>query len=322
MSTTVSSKEGRLWSDIRSSNDERFNNINLNSNDRKSYNNDKSEKTLSTWPNHQNKSAGGNVNEYYDPWEKKNKEYYDPWERSDKRDMLNGSYFAGVEKDNGINGRGNNFNDVNSGSTLSLHITNYGNSIKLESNGSFSEDKSKTNKMIHGNSCKNFVINSTKNTDCFEIPRQQNDTPSVPEIMKFKASQKLLHPNSLNPRPIQLEDYHWHIRLKIYEYIAANARRIFGIKSANLGEQAYSRLVQLSQIAPQPVGQNLYAGNDDLWALAEMLECNIYTYVPDAHPAYPALNPYFKNNKKIKGAPTLFLLYINSNHFEPIVQFM
>uniref|UniRef100_A0A914QC94 OTU domain-containing protein n=1 Tax=Panagrolaimus davidi TaxID=227884 RepID=A0A914QC94_9BILA len=119
-----------------------------------------------------------------------------------------------------------------------------------------------------------------------------------------------------------VEDYHWHIRLKIYEYIAANARRIFGIKSANLGEQACSRLVQLNQIAPQPVGQNLYAGNDDLWALAEMLECNIYTYVPEAHPAYPALNPYFKNNKKIKGAPTLFLLYINSNHFEPIVQFM
>uniref|UniRef100_A0A914YK64 OTU domain-containing protein n=1 Tax=Panagrolaimus superbus TaxID=310955 RepID=A0A914YK64_9BILA len=118
-----------------------------------------------------------------------------------------------------------------------------------------------------------------------------------------------------------VEDYHWHIRLKIYEYISYNGENIYGIRSAELAREYYVKYQHLLNVPPQPVNQDLYAGNDDFYALADMLECNIYTYTPDPLPSYPNVNSHFKDNIKINGAPTLFLMYLNNNHYEPIISF-
>uniref|UniRef100_A0A914PYH5 OTU domain-containing protein n=1 Tax=Panagrolaimus davidi TaxID=227884 RepID=A0A914PYH5_9BILA len=118
------------------------------------------------------------------------------------------------------------------------------------------------------------------------------------------------------------EDFHWQIRLKIYEYIAQHGHHIFGIRSANIAHENYLKFQRLSNMTPRPVNSTLYAGSDDFYALADMLEANVYTYTPTPQRSFPNVSPHFKNNVKIQEAPTLFLMYLNNNHFEPIILFV
>uniref|UniRef100_A0A914QLL4 OTU domain-containing protein n=1 Tax=Panagrolaimus davidi TaxID=227884 RepID=A0A914QLL4_9BILA len=118
-----------------------------------------------------------------------------------------------------------------------------------------------------------------------------------------------------------VERFHWQIRLKIYEYISQHGHLIYGIRSANIAYENNLKFQRLSKMKPRPVNQDLYAGNDDFFALADMLDANVYTYTPTPQRSFPNISPHFKNNAKIKGAPTLFLI-IHQNYYPnmPIYQ--
>uniref|UniRef100_A0AC34FV31 Uncharacterized protein n=1 Tax=Panagrolaimus sp. ES5 TaxID=591445 RepID=A0AC34FV31_9BILA len=92
-------------------------------------------------------------------------------------------------------------NSANS-STLSLHIEVYENFVetKKELNGNEKEDneseksdftrKLQITKQI-------FIGSPSLIQNHFEFPRQQEDQTDQPELMQFKASQRLLNPNHL-----------------------------------------------------------------------------------------------------------------------------
>uniref|UniRef100_A0AC34G538 Uncharacterized protein n=1 Tax=Panagrolaimus sp. ES5 TaxID=591445 RepID=A0AC34G538_9BILA len=88
-------------------------------------------------------------------------------------------------------------------STLSLHINAYENSNEAsggDSNDKFRFGRSRNSKTFNKirNSVKQYFGKSSSLTILFEIPRQQDDPlNSTPEIMEFKASQKLLNPNKV-----------------------------------------------------------------------------------------------------------------------------
>uniref|UniRef100_A0A914Q8S2 Uncharacterized protein n=1 Tax=Panagrolaimus davidi TaxID=227884 RepID=A0A914Q8S2_9BILA len=81
----------------------------------------------------------------------------------------------------------------NNGSTFSLHISAFKNSVEIENGQNYENDAKKLKpKTI----AETFEVN-LKNS--FEIPRQQedDDTYCEPEISQFRAGQRLLNPNQL-----------------------------------------------------------------------------------------------------------------------------
>uniref|UniRef100_A0A914PJT1 Kinesin-like protein n=1 Tax=Panagrolaimus davidi TaxID=227884 RepID=A0A914PJT1_9BILA len=118
------------------------------------------------------------------------------WKKCDKNDLqLFHHHSFGNEKQK------QKFNQVEemsfaNNSTLSLHISAYENSIKSADNNLNVEKSSKTcNEMENSLQHSNSLLSTA-----FEIPRQQRDVPSTPEVMQFKSSQKLLNFNGSNAK--------------------------------------------------------------------------------------------------------------------------
>uniref|UniRef100_A0AC34GSK7 K Homology domain-containing protein n=1 Tax=Panagrolaimus sp. ES5 TaxID=591445 RepID=A0AC34GSK7_9BILA len=89
--------------------------------------------------------------------------------------------------------------ESNNNSTLSLHIAAYENSMEDSTESGEEEgikkqvDKSMIKKWKSGKNFFTGSVNIIQNP--FELPRQQESIKKEPEIMQFKASQKLLNPN-------------------------------------------------------------------------------------------------------------------------------
>uniref|UniRef100_A0A914P7C6 Uncharacterized protein n=1 Tax=Panagrolaimus davidi TaxID=227884 RepID=A0A914P7C6_9BILA len=85
---------------------------------------------------------------------------------------------------------GNISNTLNS-STLSLHIADYKNSVKAVASKEIGDENV-------GLKRKSFL--NSVNQNPFEFPRQQSgDKPAEPELIRFRASQRLLNPNRKRP---------------------------------------------------------------------------------------------------------------------------
>uniref|UniRef100_A0A914QU68 Uncharacterized protein n=1 Tax=Panagrolaimus davidi TaxID=227884 RepID=A0A914QU68_9BILA len=82
----------------------------------------------------------------------------------------------------------------NSSSTISLHIAAYENFVEDDKSIDKSEGIKIQEKHGFGKVWKNAMQHGSTTKSAFEIPRQQNDEPMKPEVMQFKASQKLLNP--------------------------------------------------------------------------------------------------------------------------------
>uniref|UniRef100_A0A914Z9N3 Uncharacterized protein n=1 Tax=Panagrolaimus superbus TaxID=310955 RepID=A0A914Z9N3_9BILA len=81
-------------------------------------------------------------------------------------------------------------------STLSLRIAGYEAAIELV----YSSDNFSSNRADEVKSrLKKKLIKKAANNDAFEIPRQQKEQPKTPEIMQFKANQKVINPNEKSP---------------------------------------------------------------------------------------------------------------------------
>uniref|UniRef100_A0AC34FZU1 Uncharacterized protein n=1 Tax=Panagrolaimus sp. ES5 TaxID=591445 RepID=A0AC34FZU1_9BILA len=95
--------------------------------------------------------------------------------------------------------------DLNN-STLSLHIAAYENSNEDSDGGETESFKSKNQKTTLNKKWKTskqaFNSSSLFDQNLFELPRQQKDQSSNnPEVMQFKASQRLRNPNDENTAP-------------------------------------------------------------------------------------------------------------------------
>uniref|UniRef100_A0AC34FL98 Uncharacterized protein n=1 Tax=Panagrolaimus sp. ES5 TaxID=591445 RepID=A0AC34FL98_9BILA len=87
-------------------------------------------------------------------------------------------------------------NSVNS-STLSLHITAYENSNEADTADTECRGNKTLAKKLE-NIKQGFVGTSSFTQNPFEFPRQQEDQKNHPELMQFKASQRLLIPKEEN----------------------------------------------------------------------------------------------------------------------------
>uniref|UniRef100_A0AC35F2E7 Uncharacterized protein n=1 Tax=Panagrolaimus sp. PS1159 TaxID=55785 RepID=A0AC35F2E7_9BILA len=139
--------------------------------------------------------------------ERKNTDDSDPYEtKRNKNDLWKNelkpylTQFASEEKSQ-KGWKNENVTSANANSALSLHITAYENFIEASNSDNFETKKNKSRKENKNEKTWKNVKQIFARTfaSSFEIPRQKEDQiMSEPEIMQFKATQKLLDPNQLN----------------------------------------------------------------------------------------------------------------------------
>uniref|UniRef100_A0AC35F6K5 Uncharacterized protein n=1 Tax=Panagrolaimus sp. PS1159 TaxID=55785 RepID=A0AC35F6K5_9BILA len=120
----------------------------------------------------------------------KNDTKKDSWKKSTK-DFSRNSGNENYEKEYGLKKRKSHSNILNVSSTISLHIKAYENGAAAQA---ASIDGTKHAKNDAKQIFADFVFQNP-----FEFPRQQeesdDESPKVPEIAKYRASQRLLNPN-------------------------------------------------------------------------------------------------------------------------------
>uniref|UniRef100_A0AC34FRG0 Uncharacterized protein n=1 Tax=Panagrolaimus sp. ES5 TaxID=591445 RepID=A0AC34FRG0_9BILA len=88
----------------------------------------------------------------------------------------------------------NNWDNTNS-STLSLHIAAYENLVESDFDGN-DESLKEFGLIKKGENVKQLFLGSSVDENPFEFPRQHKSEAMQPEMMQFKASQRLLNPNN------------------------------------------------------------------------------------------------------------------------------
>uniref|UniRef100_A0AC34FLF1 Uncharacterized protein n=1 Tax=Panagrolaimus sp. ES5 TaxID=591445 RepID=A0AC34FLF1_9BILA len=87
-------------------------------------------------------------------------------------------------------------------STLSLHIAAYENSITSDDSDGVERESLKAKDEKSGFAKKwetsNHLVNLSIIQNPFEFPRQQDDRAGYPDLMQFRASQRLLNPNQMD----------------------------------------------------------------------------------------------------------------------------
>uniref|UniRef100_A0A914PFJ1 Uncharacterized protein n=1 Tax=Panagrolaimus davidi TaxID=227884 RepID=A0A914PFJ1_9BILA len=131
------------------------------------------------------------------------------------------------------------------GSTLSLHISAYENDTVADYVISQSLPRKDMDSGKRLEATKHyFTAEST--AAMFEIPRQQTDELKKPEIMQFKASQKLIDPNQENRREVENNDAESE-----FQKFKEKANILFQEEKYNEAIKAYSDALELSNISSE-----------------------------------------------------------------------